>query len=86
MYILLAVLAVIVGICLFAFSNRIAKNSTVGIGIKIIGIILIVFGIIMAWLLLSGEIVLPLSRNKPIFLVAGVATMLLENERIKKKK
>ena len=58
MYILLAVLAVIVGICLFAFSNRIAKNSTVGIGIKIIGIILIVFGIIMAWLLLSGEIVL----------------------------
>ena len=63
MYILLAVLAVIVGICLFAFSNRIAKNRTVGIGIKIIGIILIVFGIIMAWLLLSGEIVLPLSKN-----------------------
>lgn len=63
MYILLAVLAVIVGICLFAFSNRITKNSTVGIGIKIIGIILIAFGIIMAWLLLSGKIVLPLSKN-----------------------
>ena len=63
MYILLAIFAVIVGICLFAFANRITKNSTVGIGVKIIGIVLIVFGIIMAYLLLSGKVVLPLSKS-----------------------
>ena len=63
MYILLAIFAIIVGICLFAFANRITTNSTMGIGIKIVGIILIVFGIIMAYLLLSGKVVLPLSKN-----------------------
>ena len=63
MYILLAIFAIIVGICLFAFANRITTNSTMGISIKIVGIILIVFGIIMAYLLLSGKVVLPLSKN-----------------------
>ena len=63
MYILLAIFAVIVGICLLAFANRITKNSTVGIGVKIIGSVLIVFGVIMAYLLLSGKVVLPLSKN-----------------------
>ncbi|MCH5344478.1 MAG: hypothetical protein J1E64_10580 [Acetatifactor sp.] len=63
MYILLAIFAIIVGICLFAFANQITTNSTVGIGVKIIGIVLIVFGIIMAYLLLSGKVVLPLSKN-----------------------
>lgn len=63
MYILLAVFAVIIGICLFVFAKRITKNSTVGVGVKIIGIVLIVLGIIMAYLLLSGKVVLPLSKN-----------------------
>lgn len=63
MYILLAIFAVIVGICLFTFANRITKNSTVNVGVKIIAIVLIVFGIIMAYLLLSGKVVLPLSKN-----------------------
>lgn len=63
MYILLSIFAVIVGICLFAFSYQITKNSMVSVGVKIIGIVLIVFGIIMAYLLLSGKVVLPLSKN-----------------------
>ena len=63
MYILLAIFAVIIGICLFVFSNQITKNRTMCVGVKMIGIVLIVLGIIMAYLLLSGKVVLPLSKN-----------------------
>ena len=63
MYFLVAIFAVIVGICLFAFSNRTTKNSTTVIGVKIVGIALVVVGISMSYLLLSGKVVLPLLKD-----------------------
>ena len=63
MYPLLAILAAVVGICLFAFANRMTKNCTVNIGVKILGIALVVVGISMSYLLISGKVVLPLSKG-----------------------
>ena len=63
MYLFLAVFMIIAGICFFSFANLITKNSTTVIAIKIIGISLIIIGISMSYLLFSGKIVLPLSKN-----------------------
>ena len=63
MYLLLAIFSAIIGMCLFIFANRLTKNSIAVTGIKIVGIILIVIGIIMSYLLLSGKVVLPLSKS-----------------------
>lgn len=63
MYSLLAVFAIIVGICFFVFAKRMIKNSKAVIGINIVGTALIVIGIAMLYLLLSGKVVLPLSKD-----------------------
>lgn len=63
MYPLLALFIVIVGICLFAFANRMTKRSAVVIGIKVVGIVLIIVGLSLLYLLLSGKVILPLSNG-----------------------
>ncbi len=63
MYLLLAILIIVVGICLFASANRLTKNGTAVIGVKIAGIVLVAAGLSMSYLLFSGQVVLPLSRS-----------------------
>ena len=63
MYPLLAILVAVVGVCLFAFANRMAKNSAATIGSRMVGIVLIVVGLSLLYLLLSGKVVLPLSNG-----------------------
>ena len=63
MYFLLAAFSVIVGICLFVFSKRMTKNNAVAICVKIVGIILVIVGVFMLYLVFSGKVVLPLSKE-----------------------
>lgn len=63
MYLLMAISFIIVGICLFAFANKMTGNSKMVIGAKIISIALIGFAIAMSCLLLTGKVVLPLSKD-----------------------
>ena len=63
MYFILAVLAMIIGICFFAFVNRVTKNKAVIICVKIVGIILAVTGQFMLYIVFSGKVVLPLSKG-----------------------
>ncbi len=63
MYLLLAILIIVVGICLCASANRLTKNGTAVIGVKIAGIVLVAAGLSMSYLLFSGQVVLPLSRS-----------------------
>ena len=63
MYFLVAIFAVIVGICLFDFSIRTTNNSSIVIIVKIFGIALVVVGFFMSYLLLSGKVVLPLLKG-----------------------
>ena len=63
MYSLLAVFAVIIGICLLAFANRMTKNNAVIICGKTVGIALVVVGFFMLYLVFSGKVVLPLSKG-----------------------
>ena len=63
MYFLLAAFSVIIGICLFVFSKRMTKSNTVAICVKIVGIILVLVGVFMLYLVFSGKVVLPLSKG-----------------------
>ncbi len=63
MYLLLAIFVIIAGITLFIFAQRKAKNRPVAISIKIVSIALIAMGISMLYLLLSENVVLPLSKD-----------------------
>lgn len=63
MYLLFAIFAVIAGICLFIFANRMTKNRPAATGVKIVGIALILIGISMSYLLFSGKVVLPLLKG-----------------------
>lgn len=63
MYPLISVLIIIVGIILFVLANKIAKNKTPVILIRIVSVILIAAGAILLYFLLSGRLVLPLSNN-----------------------
>ena len=63
MYFLFAIFAIIAGICLFIFANRITKNRPAVTGVKIVGIALILIGISMSYLLFFGKVVLPLSKG-----------------------
>lgn len=63
MYLLLAIFLIIAGICLFVFANKMTENSKVIIVVKIVSIALVVIGTVMSYLLLSGKVVLPLSKS-----------------------
>lgn len=63
MYFILAAFSLIIGICFFAFINRVAKNKAVILCVKIVGIILAVTGLFMLYLVFSGKVVLPLSKG-----------------------
>ena len=63
MYSFLAILAIIFGICFLAFINRVTKNNVVVICVKIVGIVLVVVGLFMLYLVFSGKVVLPLSKG-----------------------
>lgn len=63
MFLLLAVILIMAGICLFVSANRMTRNSNMIIVVKIVSIALVVIGIVMSCLLLSGKVVLPLSTS-----------------------
>lgn len=63
MYLLSAIILIIAGICLFVSSNRMTGNSNMIIVVRIVSIALVVIGIVMSCLLLSGKVVLPLSTS-----------------------
>lgn len=63
MYFLVAVFAIIIGICIFAFVSRVTKSKAVIACAKIVSIVLAVAGLIMLYLVFSGKVVLPLSNR-----------------------
>lgn len=63
MYFILAVLAMIIGICLFTCAKRVTQKKAVIICCKIVGIALIAVGLFMLYLVFSGKVVLPLSNG-----------------------
>lgn len=63
MYPLLSILIIVFGALLLAFANKIVKNNNVyQIGIKVVGGILIIVGLLLMYFLLSGKLTLPLSK------------------------
>ncbi len=64
MYPLLSIFITVVGVLLLAFANKIVKNNNVyQIGIKVVGGILIIVGLLLLYFLLSGKLTLPLSNK-----------------------
>lgn len=64
MYPLLSIFIIVVGVLLLAFANKIVKNNNVyQIGIKVVGGILIIVGLLLLYFLLSGKLTLPLSNK-----------------------
>ena len=64
MYPLLSIFITVVGALLLAFANKIVKNNNVyQIGIKVVGGILIIVGLLLLYFLLSGKLTLPLSNK-----------------------
>lgn len=64
MYPLLSIFIIVVGVLLLAFTNKIVKNNNVYlIGIKVVGGILIIVGLLLLYFLLSGKLTLPLSNK-----------------------
>ena len=64
MYPLLSIFIIVVGVLLLAFANKIVKNNNVyQIGIKVVGGILIIVGLLLLYFLLSGKLALPLSNK-----------------------
>ena len=63
MYPLISVFIIVVGALLLVFANKIIKNNKVNrIGIKVVGGILIIVGLLLLYFLLSGKLTLPLSK------------------------
>ena len=63
MYPLISVFIIVVGALLLIFANKIIKNNKVNrIGIKVVGGILIIVGLLLLYFLLSGKLTLPLSK------------------------
>ncbi len=61
MYPLVSVLIIVVGALLLVFANKIIKNNKVNrIGIKVVGGILIIIGLLLLYFLLSEKLTLPL--------------------------
>ena len=64
MYPLISVFIIVVGALLLVFANKIIKNNKVNrIGIKVVGGILIIVGLLLLYFLLSGKLTLPLSKK-----------------------
>lgn len=64
MYLLVGILAIIIGVILSITAKKIAKNkSGLAIGVRIIGVCLMVTGFAILYLLLSGKLILPLSTS-----------------------
>ncbi len=63
MYLFLAMILIMAGICLFVSANWLTKNGAAVISMKIVGIVLVTAGLSMSYLLFSGKVVLPLSRR-----------------------
>ena len=67
MYPLISVFIIVVGALLLVFANKIIKNNKVNrIGIKVVGGILIIVGLLLLYFLLSGKLTLPLSKVSEI--------------------
>ena len=63
MYPLISAFIIVVGALLLVFANKIIKNNKVNrIGIKVVGGILIIVGLLLLYFLLSGKLTLPLSK------------------------
>ena len=63
MYPFISVFIIVVGALLLVFANKIIKNNKVNrIGIKVVGGILIIVGLLLLYFLLSGKLTLPLSK------------------------
>ena len=63
MYPLISVFIIVVGALLLVFANKIIKNNKVNrIGIKVVGGILIIVGLLLLYFLLSGKLTVPLSK------------------------
>ena len=61
MYPLVSVFIIVVGVLLLVFANKIIKNNKAKrIGIKVVGGILIIVGVLLLCFLLSGKLTLPL--------------------------
>lgn len=64
MYPIVAAIIMIIGIILFIFARKIAKENTVlAICLRAAGVILAAAGLAALYFLLSGKLVLPLSAN-----------------------
>lgn len=64
MYLLLSIFIIVIGGLLLVFSNKIGKsNSVIQTGIKVVGGILIIVGLLLLYFLLSGKLTLPLSNK-----------------------
>ena len=62
MYLFLSIFITLIGVILFLFDKKMAKNIP-AIYIKVIGVILIVGGLFLIYLLLSGSLSLPLRKD-----------------------
>ena len=62
MYPLISVFIIVVGALLLVFANKIINNKVNRIGIKVVGGILIIVGLLLLYFLLSGKLTLPLSK------------------------
>lgn len=64
MYPIIAALTIIIGMALFIFAKRIAKeNTALAICLRAAGILLAAAGLAALYFLLSGKLVLPLTEN-----------------------
>lgn len=63
MYPLVAVLAIIIGIFLFVLASKIDTKKSTDISIKIVGFIITICDLVMLYFVLSGKLVLPLSKD-----------------------
>ena len=63
MYLIVSIMIIITGILLLTFVKRLSEKKPVVICVSIIGFMMIAGGLIMLYLILSGRLVLPLSRT-----------------------